>query len=56
MSIAAVVVDLTGTNYLIVAAVAVVALVALLVAGLLVREVLAADEGTDNMKEIAAAR
>ena len=55
MSIAAVVVDLTGTNYLIVAAVAVVALVALLVAGLLVREVLAADEGTDNMKEIAAA-
>ena len=55
MSTAAIVVDLTGTNYLIVVAVALVALVALLVAGLLVREVLAADEGTDNMKEIAAA-
>ncbi|MFJ2113161.1 MULTISPECIES: sodium-translocating pyrophosphatase [unclassified Streptomyces] len=52
-SLAAVV--LTDDNRLIVIAVAVVALAALVVAQLLVRQVLAADEGTDSMKEIAAA-
>ncbi|MFE8007089.1 sodium-translocating pyrophosphatase [Streptomyces sp. NPDC057418] len=46
---------LTDENRLIVAVVAVVALVALVVARLLVRQVLAAGEGTDRMKEIAAA-
>jgi len=47
------VVTITGGNMAIVAVVAVVALLALGVAGGLVREVLAADEGTPRMKEIA---
>ncbi|MEU5717189.1 sodium-translocating pyrophosphatase [Streptomyces sp. NPDC020403] len=46
---------LTADNRLIVVVVAAVALAALVVARLLVREVLAAGEGTDRMKEIAAA-
>ena len=48
-------VDVTGGNQVIVAVVAVVAILALAVAGGLVREVLAADEGTERMKEIAKA-
>ena len=48
-------VALTGTNYTTVAIVALIALAALVVAALLVREVLAADEGTDSMKKIAKA-
>ena len=48
-------IDLTGTNLVTVAVVAVIAVLALLVAFVLVREVLAASEGTDRMKEIAAA-
>ena len=48
-------VTLSGGSYTTVIVVALVALVALVVAGLLVREVLAADEGTDSMKSIAAA-
>ncbi|MCW5252190.1 sodium-translocating pyrophosphatase [Streptomyces sp. SHP 1-2] len=46
---------LTGGNRVLVVAVAVVALAALVVAGILLREVLAADEGTARMREIAAA-
>ncbi|MGW4030972.1 sodium-translocating pyrophosphatase [Streptomyces sp. NPDC004838] len=46
---------LTTDNRLIVVVIAVVALSALVVAQLLVRQVLAADEGTDSMKKIAAA-
>ncbi|MFE2017548.1 sodium-translocating pyrophosphatase [Streptomyces sp. NPDC059499] len=46
---------LTDDNRLIVVVIAVVALAALVVAQLLVRQVLAASEGTDRMKEIAAA-
>ncbi|MER5891626.1 sodium-translocating pyrophosphatase [Streptomyces sp. NPDC001876] len=46
---------LTDDNRLIVVVIAVVALAALVVAQLLVRQVLAAGEGTDRMKEIAAA-
>ncbi|MFD5749083.1 sodium-translocating pyrophosphatase [Streptomyces sp. NPDC127033] len=46
---------LTDGNRLIVIVIAVVALAALFVAQLLVRQVLAAGEGTDSMKEIAAA-
>ncbi|MFF3750491.1 sodium-translocating pyrophosphatase [Streptomyces sp. NPDC002018] len=46
---------LTDDNRLIVIVIAVVALAALFVAQLLVRQVLAAGEGTDSMKEIAAA-
>lgn len=46
---------LTDGNRLIVIVIAVIALAALLVAQRLVRQVLAADEGTDSMKEIAAA-
>ncbi|MEU9744528.1 sodium-translocating pyrophosphatase [Streptomyces niveus] len=46
---------LTDGNRVIVIVVAVIALAALLVAQRLVRQVLAADEGTDSMKEIAAA-
>ena len=46
---------LAGSNYSTVVVVAVIALAALLVAGVLVRQVLAADEGTDNMKKIAGA-
>ncbi|MCH9800474.1 MAG: sodium-translocating pyrophosphatase [Actinomycetia bacterium] len=49
------VVELSGTSIAIISAVAVVAALALGVAGLLVREVLAADEGTPNMKSIAGA-
>ena len=48
-------VALAGSNYTTVAIVALIALSALGVAAYLVREVLAADEGTDNMKKIAAA-
>ena len=45
--------SLTGTNLTLVIVAAIIAALALGVAGLLVREVLAADEGTDRMKEIA---
>ena len=48
-------IDLTGGNLTTVVVVAVIALAALGVAALLVREVLAASEGTERMKEIAAA-
>src|SRR4051812_10662455 len=46
---------LTGGNRTLVLIIAAVALLALVVAVFLVREVLAADEGTENMKKIAAA-
>ncbi|MFF2849732.1 sodium-translocating pyrophosphatase [Streptomyces sp. NPDC058001] len=46
---------LTNDNRLIVMIIGVVALAALAVAGVLVRQVLAAGEGTDSMKEIARA-
>lgn len=46
---------LTDDNRVIVIVVAAVAFAALIVARLLVRQVLAAGEGTDRMKEIAAA-
>ncbi|WP_406399425.1 sodium-translocating pyrophosphatase [Streptomyces uncialis] len=46
---------LTDENRLIIMVVAAVALAALVVAGVLVRQVLAAGEGTDGMKRIAAA-
>ncbi|OKH90432.1 sodium-translocating pyrophosphatase [Streptomyces uncialis] len=46
---------LTDENRLIIMVVAAVALAALVVAGVLVRQVLAAGEGTDGMKKIAAA-
>ncbi|MFZ3499375.1 sodium-translocating pyrophosphatase [Streptomyces sp. 5.8] len=46
---------LTDDNRLIVIIIAAVAIAALVVAQILVRQVLAADEGTDKMKEIAAA-
>ncbi|MFG2262971.1 sodium-translocating pyrophosphatase [Streptomyces sp. NPDC048720] len=46
---------LTDDNRIIVAVIAAVALAALAVAGVLVRQVLAAGEGTDSMKEIAGA-
>ncbi|WP_326796753.1 sodium-translocating pyrophosphatase [Streptomyces sp. NBC_01808] len=48
-------VELTSGNRAIVAIIAVVALAALAVAVVLLRQVLAAGEGTDNMKKIAAA-
>ncbi|GHH39469.1 sodium-translocating pyrophosphatase [Streptomyces candidus] len=48
-------VSLTEDNRLIVIVIAAVAVAALIVARLLVRQVLAADEGTDSMKEIAVA-
>ena len=48
-------VSLTGGNLTLVVVVALVAVLALAVAGYLVREVLAADEGTEKMKEIAGA-
>jgi K(+)-stimulated pyrophosphate-energized sodium pump len=48
-------ISFTGGNTTTIVVVAVIALSALGVAALLVREVLAADEGTDKMKEIAAA-
>ncbi|URM90373.1 sodium-translocating pyrophosphatase [Streptomyces sp. MRC013] len=46
---------LTGENRVVVAVIALVALTALFVARLLVRQVLAAGEGTESMKRIAAA-
>ncbi len=48
-------VALTGSNFTTVVIVALIALAALGVAALLVREVLAADEGTESMKNIAKA-
>jgi K(+)-stimulated pyrophosphate-energized sodium pump len=48
-------VSVTGGNLTLVVVVAVVALLALAVAGLLVREVLAADQGTAKMREISQA-
>ena len=48
-------IDLTGTNLVTVVVVAVIAVLALVVAFVLVREVLSASEGTERMKEIAAA-
>jgi K(+)-stimulated pyrophosphate-energized sodium pump len=48
-------VSLTGSNLTYIFVVAAVALAALAVAGFFVREVLAAGEGTDNMKRISAA-
>jgi len=48
-------IELTGNNVVLVVIVAVIALAALAVAGVLVREVLAASEGTQRMKEIGAA-
>jgi K(+)-stimulated pyrophosphate-energized sodium pump len=48
-------VALTGSNYTTVVIVALIALAALGVAAVLVRQVLAADEGTDSMKKIALA-
>ena len=53
--IAAADITLEGSNYTAVIVVALIALGALGVAGVLVKEVLAADEGTENMKRIAAA-
>jgi K(+)-stimulated pyrophosphate-energized sodium pump len=46
---------LTDGNRVLVVVIAVVALAALVVAGVLVRQVLAAGEGTDSMKKIAVA-
>jgi K(+)-stimulated pyrophosphate-energized sodium pump len=54
-TVAASTVTLTGGSYTTVIVVALIALLALAVAGLLVREVLAASEGTENMQSIAAA-
>ncbi|MFN8149089.1 MAG: sodium-translocating pyrophosphatase [Candidatus Nanopelagicales bacterium] len=48
-------VTVSGLNYTIIAVVALIAVAALGVAWVLAREVLAASEGTDNMKEIAGA-
>ncbi|MFA7323784.1 MAG: sodium/proton-translocating pyrophosphatase, partial [Candidatus Nanopelagicales bacterium] len=48
-------IELSGSNLTTVVVVAVIALLALLVAAVLVREVLAASEGTPKMREIAAA-
>ncbi|HEY8982134.1 MAG TPA: sodium-translocating pyrophosphatase [Streptomyces sp.] len=47
--------ELTDGNRVLIAVIAVVALAALAVAGVLLRQVLAAGEGTSRMKEIAAA-
>ncbi len=47
--------ELTGSNYATVSVVAIIALMALAVAGWLVRDVLAASEGTPNMRSIAGA-
>ena len=49
------VVTLSGANYTLVAVVGLIAIAALGVAWVLAREVLAADEGPENMKEIAGA-
>ena len=54
-TVAASAVTLTGGNYTTVIVVALIALLALVVAGLLVREVLAFSEGTEKMQEIAGA-
>lgn len=48
-------IELTGSNFTIVVIVAAIGLAALLVAALLVREVLAASQGTARMQEIAGA-
>ncbi|MBM3669518.1 MAG: sodium-translocating pyrophosphatase [Actinobacteria bacterium] len=48
-------IELSGSNMTIIVIVAVIALAALIVAAILVREVLAASEGTAKMKEIAGA-
>ncbi|MFM2438332.1 MAG: hypothetical protein RLZ55_1151, partial [Actinomycetota bacterium] len=48
-------VTVSGTNYTVVIVVAIIALAALAVAGWLVRSVLAANEGTESMKDIARA-
>jgi K(+)-stimulated pyrophosphate-energized sodium pump len=48
-------IELSGSNLTIIVVVAVIALAALGVAAILVREVLSASEGTDRMKEIAGA-
>ena len=48
-------IELTGNNVVLVVIVGAIALAALVVGGILVREVLAASEGTAKMKEIAAA-
>ena len=47
--------ELEGSNYTLVVVAALIALAALAVAGMLVRQVLSADEGTAKMREIAAA-
>src|ERR1700712_72972 len=49
------VVSLDGSNLVLVVIVAVIALAALALAAMFRKEVLAADEGTDNMKNIAHA-
>src|SRR5581483_3786944 len=49
------VVSVSGGNLTLVVIVAVVALLALAVAGWLVRDVLAADQGTEKMREISKA-
>jgi len=48
-------ITLTGSNHTTIVVVALVALAALGVAGFLMRQVLSADEGTENMKKIAGA-
>lgn len=48
-------ITLTGSNHTTIIIVALVALAALGVAGFLMRQVLSADEGTENMKKIAGA-
>ncbi|MEY3697179.1 MAG: hypothetical protein RJA41_829 [Actinomycetota bacterium] len=48
-------VSISGSNLMVIVAVAIVALAALGFAGYLVKEVLSSDEGTDRMKEIASA-
>lgn len=48
-------IELTGNNVVLVVIVGVIALAALVVGGILVREVLSASEGTEKMKEIAGA-
>ena len=48
-------VTVSGANYTVVIVVALIAIAALVVAGVLVRQVLSASEGTESMKSIAAA-
>jgi len=48
-------ITLTGSNHTTIIVVALIALAALGVAGFLMRQVLSADEGTENMKKIAGA-